>query len=1119
MKKPKKGKEIAAIPSFIADYHTRVDVDQILGMLLPLHGKGFPCELPLFKEKDSKHHHFHKKSDPAPLPVFGDFNGQVDPTDPVSMAVRHKDFIVLVGGAARILGDKYLLDKYIKTLPVEASHATLDRYDRVIVEPILDDFDNHMNQGGLWKVLKGVPSGTPVMPPLESDVQVTAARIHVRAASVSILLTDINNDDFKECLLSADEIESRFAVGGSDLTALEGRVSDLEQFVEDATAPGGVVDDILSDISDLKDGFSDISNQICTNATLISALTAGTATDSAQDLKDDKDTLVTETAGEPVALKTVIGGIDAKVERLKTSIDTFDSFVTFAAAQPGLMDEDILGLKLDLSAIQKGLVLLDDELSGLSLSGAADTARIAMQADILAIQGQLSPMLGQLAALANCVAMSALNMVGFLALIGTIGSKLGQITSDYTNIRGAFDKLEQEFISLKVLVAGNTADIADMKKLLGMRGDMLCEPFGSPGSGANQFNQPWYMAAGHDGKVYTADIQNRRIRIQNADGSDGGSIDVSTELPGIVASVAVNSDSTLMAVSGNTDEIHLYDLPGGAFSETVGSSGNGDGEFNLCIDVGFDADDYLYGVDFNNHSYQKFDKTTFAFIERIGTGSPGFGTSPLELNFPRSIAFAPTSGDVIITENNSGGNRVIRLDSDGAFLNFIGQAAAAGADFDTWINKIDLGVGGFAQRNQMVEMSNGDILWCLTRRYSIGLDTNGNPIYGFVSNGLDFPFTGEGTFAGAFGVGRIPAGVGKVDDRIVQMGCGFNQNSLQMEIWWAYSDDNSLTWVQGKMAVPESIDTGLVNGEMDIDPVTGDIYWIFEHGGAAAASIYKSSNSAGSFSLVNNDVFDGNPVLDVSIACYDSGKMLAHTNSGRQSRSVDGAVNFTYEGNKGVTIIGNPFIRKLTDGRMVICGIDGAATFDGAAFQISKNDGDTWEPEFSPIAFDGWTQNLGTFHELGDGRIIFAGFDNNVNDDSVIFSPYGALAVVGDGNSQFNRPQQASSDNVEVFVFERNNARVQVFDMAGNFLYKFYPSVTRQPNDDLIFADLGGGVLAADGALWTSSAGQHRIFKCRKPETVIAKYNEMNTALDVLATELNEAPNSLTVTVPALGKL
>jgi NHL repeat-containing protein len=135
--------------------------------------------------------------------------------------------------------------------------------------------------------------------------------------------------------------------------------------------------------------------------------------------------------------------------------------------------------------------------------------------------------------------------------------------------------------------------------------------------------------------------------------------------------------------SGNIYVTNVYPSQGGfnvvkfdsrgKYLATIGSAGNGNGQFNDPEDVAIDSGGNIYVADSGNNRVQKFDNDG---IYQSQFGSRGSGNG--QFAYPVGIAFG-TNGTIYVTD--VGNNRVQRFDSKGAYLSQFGSYGQGKGEF------------------------------------------------------------------------------------------------------------------------------------------------------------------------------------------------------------------------------------------------------------------------------------------------------------------------------------------------------------------------------------------------------------------------------------------------------
>ena len=111
----------------------------------------------------------------------------------------------------------------------------------------------------------------------------------------------------------------------------------------------------------------------------------------------------------------------------------------------------------------------------------------------------------------------------------------------------------------------------------------------------------------------------------------------------------------------------------GKYLATIGSAGNGNGQFNDPEGIAIDSGGNIYVADSGNNRVEKFDK---AGVYQSQFGSSGSGNG--QFNFPVGIAFG-TDGEIYVTD--VGNNRVEEFDSKGSYLGQFGSYGQGNGEF------------------------------------------------------------------------------------------------------------------------------------------------------------------------------------------------------------------------------------------------------------------------------------------------------------------------------------------------------------------------------------------------------------------------------------------------------
>ncbi len=136
--------------------------------------------------------------------------------------------------------------------------------------------------------------------------------------------------------------------------------------------------------------------------------------------------------------------------------------------------------------------------------------------------------------------------------------------------------------------------------------------------------------------------------------------------------VATAPDGNLFVADTFNDRIVKY-TPGGAYITAWGSSGTGNGQFNLPRSVATDPSGNVYVVDYGDR-VQKF-TSTGGFIGTWGSSGSGNG----QFDDPEGIAVS-NEGDVYVADTQN--NRVQRFDADGTYLGQWGSTGNGNGQFE-----------------------------------------------------------------------------------------------------------------------------------------------------------------------------------------------------------------------------------------------------------------------------------------------------------------------------------------------------------------------------------------------------------------------------------------------------
>ena len=193
--------------------------------------------------------------------------------------------------------------------------------------------------------------------------------------------------------------------------------------------------------------------------------------------------------------------------------------------------------------------------------------------------------------------------------------------------------------------------------------------WGTPGSGAGQFDRPSFVAVDDVGDVYVTDGGNHRVQKFDANGTlvggwgSSGSADGQFSTPRGIAFFDGNEADPanyVYVVDSLNNRVEKFSTSG-AFITKWGALGSGDGQFMAPSGIAVGPSGTVYVVDASNHRVQKFSPTG-AFLGKWGSS----GTADGQFTIPQGIAVDAQERVYVADSGNS--SRVQVFSASGAHL-------------------------------------------------------------------------------------------------------------------------------------------------------------------------------------------------------------------------------------------------------------------------------------------------------------------------------------------------------------------------------------------------------------------------------------------------------------------
>jgi DNA-binding beta-propeller fold protein YncE len=206
--------------------------------------------------------------------------------------------------------------------------------------------------------------------------------------------------------------------------------------------------------------------------------------------------------------------------------------------------------------------------------------------------------------------------------------------------------------------------------------------FDIPGQRFRQFGEdepgrllkPIGITVSKQGEVFVADATARRVLVFNADGAYLRALG-SDELLRRPVGVAVSPDGARLyvvdvgGIDNDDHRVQVFDPQSGAHLQTIGTRGEGKGQFNLPLQAATGPDGTLYVVDGGNFRVEAFDaggRFLFTFGE--------VGRFPGQFARPKGIA-TDKDGNIYVVDTAFGNVQI--FNKEGHVLMFIGNRDSA----------------------------------------------------------------------------------------------------------------------------------------------------------------------------------------------------------------------------------------------------------------------------------------------------------------------------------------------------------------------------------------------------------------------------------------------------------
>jgi hypothetical protein len=471
-----------------------------------------------------------------------------------------------------------------------------------------------------------------------------------------------------------------------------------------------------------------------------------------------------------------------------------------------------------------------------------------------------------------------------------------------------------------------------------------------------------------------------------------------------------------------TTEQRLPGEPPPPFAAKWGTTGAGDGQFNMPAKVAVAPSGDVYVADRNNHRIQKFDNSG-VYLTQWGANGSGDG----QFISPQGID-VDVSGNVYIAD--SGNHRVQKFDSTGTLLKMWGWGVDNGtAEFQTCTADCEAGISGSGdgQFNFLWDLTvdvDGNVYVADSFNHRIQkFDSEGNYLTQWGSNG-----TGPSQFDSPYGVSVDISGNVYVADSLNYRIKKFSSDGSFLTAWGTRGSGNG----QFEMPIDIAFDA------------SGKVY-VIEY----ATNRIQKFEPNGTF-LVKWGTYgtgDGQLAFPIGMDADSYGNLyVADTGNDRIQKfgppfglvflaewGTEGAGNGQFENPFGVAIGASDIVYVADTINHRIQKFDSTGVFLAKWGTNGSGDGELSSPY--GVAVD------------ASGNIYVADSYNHriqkFSSSGTYLTKWGAYCDTGvagqDGcDGQFAYPSGVAVDaSNNVYVAEVNNSRIQKFDQNGTFLAKW----------------------------------------------------------------------------------